>query len=120
MLSFFTDTSTRGRKITLTIITALLWLLMIILGALAVNAANIIIRLLYLYNVAGGIESKTQASGLFRLLQMLTFFVGGLTLLILTIGGTYVFSHIGEARTIKFLGWTILIEVLLIVVSLVI
>jgi len=119
MTNFFTDTSTPFKKFILSAIIGLLWLLMLVLGAVAIDAAHEIAEFIYLLNVSS-IESKVQASGLFTSLQIVFFIFGGLILLILAIGGTHFFKYIGETRSIKFFGSVILIEALIIIASLLI
>ena len=113
MLDFLTDTSTRPRKLLLTFLTLVLSLVTMALGAYAVKVVLdvAIVAILWLERDA---ESIVQLMGLMQATRYLVFVVGGIAWLVITIVGLEHLKHVGEKRTVKILGWTLLIEILLI------
>jgi len=111
------STPVKSRQITITITTALAWLLAVVLGLAAIYATYQLS--LAVFATATRQDPSTTGQFYTGVLtgQLTALFAGGLWLVAVIWSGEYALKHAGERRVWKIFAWMLGIEVLLILVA---
>jgi len=109
LFNFLTDTSTTARRVLLTLLMLLGWLLSIILGVWAIVVLSDWVVHLLVVSVKPG-DSVVQRSGMAVTARYTVFILGGIGWIVLTIAGFERVKYLTKKRSWQLTLWTLLIE----------